>query len=148
MRRREFLAGLSGCIILGCVVVALAALPPGAIDQMRVDADEAIIIEVTSVTTEKRSPQEEIVKAEARVLAVERSKNKLVKGDTIRIEYPRAIDNRPGPGWPDVLEKGAIVPAFLDKTSNADGKTYEAAAHGGSFTMTPEKMPSSPRKSD
>jgi hypothetical protein len=139
MSRRNVRVTCVVCLVFGCAIAAFAALPPGMIDEMRVQADEAIIIEVANVTTEKQSDGDELVKADAKVLGIERSKSKLEKGATIRIEYTRAIDNRPGPGWPAVIEKGAVVPAFLNKAFGKE--TFHAAAHGGSFTMTPEKTP-------
>ena len=53
MNRRNVRVASVLCIVLGCAIAAFAALPPSAMDQLRITAEEAIIIEVTRVTTAK-----------------------------------------------------------------------------------------------
>jgi len=145
MKRRNVRVACVLCIVLGCTIAAFAALPLSALDMLRITAEEAVIIEVTRVTTDKPDRDRERVRVRAKVLATERSKAKLARGDEIDIEYERFLVPRTGPGFPAVLAEGAIVPAFLDRMR--DGKTFEPAAHGESFVMTPAD-PVPPRKSE
>jgi hypothetical protein len=145
MKHRNVRVACVLCLVLGCTIAAFAALPPSALDQLRITAEEAIIIEVTRVTTDKPGPDRQRVRVRAKVLAAERSNAKLAKGDVIDIEYTRFLERIAGPGFPDVLAEDAIVPAFLDRMR--DGKTFEPAAHGHSFVMTPtDPQPPSPPK--
>lgn len=132
-------AGLTAAVLVVVAVEGRAELPPGSYDKLRVDAAEALVIRVTEV--QKRDVGNDIVvTAKAEVLGVERSKAKLKPGDTIALTY--SFVNRDkvkafaGASPPPVLTKGAVVPAFLN--SNEGGKDYGPAAHGNSFTMTPE----------
>lgn len=133
-------AGLAAAVL---VVVAVeegrAELPPGSYDKLRVDAAEALVIRLTEVQ-QRDVGNEVVVTAKAEVLGVERSKAKLKPGDTIALKYSFVNRDRvkafAGASPPPVPAKGAVVPAFLNP--NEGGKDYGPAAHGSSFTMTPE----------
>jgi hypothetical protein len=116
-----------------------AELPPGSYDKLRSEAQDAIIIEVESVTAkELKSGWTEVI-LKARVLAVERSKSALKRGSMITIRYQSRDPNKVkfvGPRPVPILEKGEIYPAFLN--GNEGMRVFEPAAFGLSFVMTPE----------
>lgn len=124
---------LAVLVVLFTASWACAELPPGSYNKLRADADEAIIIHVTDVKIALMGGDQSVT-VEAKVLAVERSKNGLKKGDTITIVY--TILGKPvvGPLPVPLLEKGEDYPAFLNKK----GQIYEPAAYGWSFKMTLE----------
>lgn len=110
---------------------AHAELPAAAYDSLRKEANEALIIEVTNVQT-NNDGSTTLVRLQANILHVERSRTGLKKGEVVTIEYahtPGRIGPRPVP----VLEKG-VYPAFLHR---GNGSSLNPAAHGLSFTMTP-----------
>lgn len=117
---------------------ARAELPPGSYDKLRAEAPEALVIEVSSVEKQEIEPGKIAVTVEASVLAVERSKDGVKKGDKITIKYTHidttVIKNWAGPRPIPILAKGGVYPAFLKK----DGKVFTPVAHGESFRMTPE----------
>jgi hypothetical protein len=118
---------------------ARAALPPGSYDALRIKASEVLIIEVKAVTTQDVDSARTAVRAEVEVLAVERTGDGLEIGDFMVIEYTTV--NPAAPGWvgprqAPVLTKGGIYPAFLQKAKT--GATFEPAAYGASFELTPE----------
>jgi hypothetical protein len=127
------------------VVVAASTVmgnpPPGFYNRWRRGADEALVIEVTSVKT-NGSDGSFLVDVRAKVLAVERSKSKLKPGSSIAIRHfyedPKVVRGT-GPGSPQLLKKGQICPAFLNKSS--DDNVYSAAASRETFCMTPEYVP-------
>lgn len=125
--------GLFLTLTLSLVAAASAELPPGSYDKLRKEAQEALIIEVTDVTTTLVAGGTNQVIVKAKVLAVERSTAGLKKGDSIRIQY-ETHPPMPGPKPIPLLKAEEILPAFL----NAKGRAYEPAAHGWSFVMTPE----------
>jgi len=62
---------------------AHAELPPGSYDNLRAKADEAVTMQVSSVTVNGRGTYKDI-SITAKVLGVERSKAGLKKGEGIR----------------------------------------------------------------
>ena len=118
---------------------ARAELPPGSYDALCKEAQDAIIIEVESVTAKKLKAGWTDVVLTARVVHVERSKAALKNGARITIRYesrdPTKV-NIPGPRPVPVLKKGETYPAFLN--GNEGTKVFEPAAFGESFIMTPE----------
>ncbi len=128
------------------VGAARAALPPGSYDALRIKASEVLIIEVKAVTTRDVDSARTAVRAEVEVLAVERSGGGLEIGAFLVIEY--AIVNPAEAGWAGprqapVLTKGGVYPAFLQRAKT--GATFEPAAHGASFELTPEDSARIPR---
>ncbi len=128
--------------ILGLTLIlapfARAELPPGSYDALRLNAEEAVIIEVEAVKTKDGKVGQTEVIVEARVVAVERSKTHLKKGGKITIRY-ESIDKSKTPGSVGprqipILKKGDFYPAFL----NEKEKVFGPAAYGESFVMTPE----------
>lgn len=126
--------------VLGTIVFAdfaRAELPPEVYNNMRADAPEALIIQVTDV---KQMPQAGgiVVEIKARVLSVEKSGANVNVGDTITIRYTRMatgigfVGPRPIP----ILKKEQVYPAFLSKQENH----FTPAARGGSFVMVPPKL--------
>ena len=103
------------------------------------DAQDAIIIEVESVTaTELKAGWNDVV-LKARVIAVERSKSALKRGSVITIRYESRDPTKvriSGPRPVPILKKGVIYPAFLN--GNEGMRVFEPAAFGLSFVMTPE----------
>ena len=131
-----------GIVALTLVLVpyARAELPPGSYDELRIKAQEALIIEVESVTTKEIKEGFAEVILEARIVAVERSKSRLKKGSKIMIRY-ESLDTvkvpvHPGPRPIPILKKGEFYPAFLDEKKGT--REFEPAAAGESFHMTPD----------
>src|SRR4051794_1516902 len=81
---------------------ARAELPPGSYDQLRIGAEEALILEVESVNTKDLRDYRMEVVLTARVLKVERSKAGLKKGGKVTIRYDR-LDTTKGPPQPGPL---------------------------------------------
>lgn len=110
-----------------------AELPPGSYNKLRAEAEEAVIIQVKGVQIALMGGDKSVT-VEGKVLAVERSKNGVKKGDTVIITY--TILDKPvvGPLPVPLLEKDDVYPAFLNKND----KNYEPAAYGWSFKMTPQ----------
>jgi hypothetical protein len=129
------------CLVLAALVglatVGRAELPPGSYDKLKVDADSAATILVNSVKTAQANDGKNVT-IEAKVLGVERSKSGLKKGEFITITYFVRDPGKPfaGPRPIPLLEKDTVYPAFLVPGSNQ--RTFEPAAHGESFKMTPE----------
>ena len=116
-----------------------AELPPGSYDRLRREAQDAIIIEVESVTARELKAGWTDVTMTARVVYVERSKAVLKNGARITIRYESRDPNKvnfPGPRPIPILKKGETYPAFLN--GNEGTKVFEPAAFGESFVMTPE----------
>ena len=136
-----------GRISIAVLAVAIAAaggaraeLPPGSYDELRVKADEAVILEVESVKAADLGRGRLEVTVAARVLAVERSKAGLKPGRRIatRYESPAAsnVYKRQGPRPVPILKEHATCPAFLN--ARPGKPEWEPAALGESFAMTPE----------
>lgn len=117
---------------------ARAELPPGSYNALRVEAEEALIVEIETVSSKEGQNGRLDVVLTAKVIGVERTKTSLKKGGKITIRY-RTLDpakKQPftGPRQLPVLKKGEVYPAFL----NAKDGAFEPAAYGESFLMTPE----------
>jgi hypothetical protein len=118
---------------------AWAELPPGSYDKLRAEAEDAIIIEVSSVTAKAINAGWTEVVVTAKVLSIERSARALKKGATVTIRYESRDPAKvkiPGPRPIPVLKPGEICPAFLNR--NVGRGDFEPAAYGLSFVMTPE----------
>jgi hypothetical protein len=116
-----------------------AEAPPEVYDEIRRKAQEALLIEVESVSTKTLKEGVTQVEVTARVVAVERTKAALEKGGKVTIRYETRDYSKgpvpPGPSQVPILKKGDFYPAFLNKE---EGKTdFAPAADGMSFTMTP-----------
>lgn len=141
------LFGLTACLWVGSIgsgsgpgigARVRAELPPGSYDNLRLNAPEALVIEVMNVGRKLSTQNGTAVIVQAKVLTVERSKTGLKKGDLISIHYTRMEQSGVvGPRQVPLLEKGGIYPAFLQKGTK--GKIYAPAAYGDSFKMTPEE---------
>ncbi len=136
-------AAFSLAILAGTIGLALtkarAELPPGSYDKLRMEAQDVIIIEVTSVRAKELEAGWTDVVITARVLSVERSKAALQRGEIITIKYQSRDPKKvriPGPRPLPVLKMGVIYPAFLN--GNEGNRLFEPAAFGLSFVMTPE----------
>lgn len=116
-----------------------AELPPGAYDLLRKQAAEAVIIQVVDVKTVKEGGGATKVTALCKVLQVERSATGLMVGKELSLSYdiPSKEGGYAGPRIAPIVEKGSVHPAFLQKQEGA--AAYDLAAHGESFTMTPEE---------
>jgi len=124
----------AGVLCVAAIVhVAHAEPPPGTYDRLRVEAEDAVTFQVTSVKEAAGEKAKEVT-VEAKVLGVERSKAGLKKGDAVTITYSVPTILRPGPTPVPVLDRDGVYPAFLNKR----GKTFAPAAAGSSFRMTPE----------
>lgn len=110
---------------------ALAELPPGAYQQLRSNAPEALKIKTLKVRTQVLKPNTLKVEVQAKVLSVVRSASKLKPGSMIRIVYEidKQAPQRVGPRAVPVLKEGLFYAAFLAQ----DGKLYRPAAYGDSF---------------
>ena len=124
---------LSLLTVLSLVPFCQAALPPGSYDTLRIKAEEAIIIQVTSVRVTPAGGHKDVT-VNAKVVGLERTKNGLKRGDAITIKYMITDTPIPGPEPIPVIEKDIIYPACLNKS----GTDYAPAAFGWSFRMTPE----------
>ena len=91
-----------------------AELPPSAYNKLRIDAEEAVTIEVTGVQIALMGGDKNVT-VEAKVLGVERSKNGLKKGDSVTFRYDIPAKPPIGPAPPPLLEKVSVYPAFLNK---------------------------------
>ncbi|HQR07635.1 MAG TPA: hypothetical protein PLN21_12480 [Gemmatales bacterium] len=125
------LIALCCCFILPAI--AWAELPPGTYDQLRREAEEALVIQITSVRVERDGDYKNVT-LEARVLRVGRSKSGLAKDDNITIKYEVSMVPFPGPRPVSILNRNQTYPAFL----KSNGNTYEPAAYGMSFNSRPE----------
>lgn len=119
---------LALCCGLLLPAFASAELPPGSYDQLRREAEEAVVIQVTSVRVERNGDYKQVTLG-ARVLRVGRSQSGLAQGDTITIKYEVSMVPFPGPRPVPILNKGQTYPAFL----RSRGNSYEPAAYGMSF---------------
>ncbi len=137
MLKPLFLTLLVIVIAMAIVTTSFAELPPGSYDKMRVDADSAVTILVTSLKATDAHDGKEVV-FEAKVLGVERSKSGIKKGDSIKVGYFARDPGKPiaGPRPIPILERDSVHPAFLER--DAHPGVYKPAAHGESFKMTPE----------
>jgi hypothetical protein len=139
--RSRFLGavGLWGLLAIGQMAflpdVLRAELPPTAYNSLRTKAEEALILTVSQVQTAQLAADKTGVTLTAKVLAKERSKAGLAIGDTITITYEIITANRPSPRRLKVLQQGQTYPAFLNRAE--DGKRFQPAAYGLSFTMSP-----------
>jgi hypothetical protein len=83
--------------------VGHAELPPGSYDKLRMEAPDAVTIQVAGVK-EATVGGEKQVTVEAKVLGVERSKSGLKVGDAVTIRYGIPLISLPGPRpipfWP------------------------------------------------
>ena len=123
---------------LACLLIVSAGraeLPPGSYDTLRLEAPEALLIEVEAVKRAVKGNATEVV-AIARVLYVERTKVGLRPGATVEIRYIHANGPVAGPRPVPLLVEKTFIPAFLKKGA---GKDFEPAAYGMSFVMTPER---------
>lgn len=120
---------------LSFVPASRAELPPGSYDTLRLEAPEALLIEVLAVKRAVKGNATEVV-AVGRVLHVERTKVGLRTGATVEIRYIHTNAPMAGPRPVPLLVEKTIIPAFLKKV---DGKDFEPAAYGMSFVMTPER---------
>jgi len=125
------LIALCCCFVLPAL--AYAELPPGTYDQLRREAEEAVMIQVTSVRVERNADYKNVTLG-ARVLRVGRSKSGLAKDDNITIKYEVSMVPFPGPRPVPILNKNQTYPAFL----RSNGGLYEPAAYGMSFNSKPE----------
>jgi hypothetical protein len=132
---RNWLTLLAFAALLFISTRVQAELPPGSYDTLRVEAPEALLIEVLGVKKAAKGNATEVV-AMARVLHVERTKAGLRPGAMVEIRYIHLNTPIPGPRPVPLLAEKAIVPAFLKK---GEGKDFEPAAYGMSFVMTPER---------
>lgn len=117
-----------------------AELGPGSYDQLRFSAEEALIIRVVTVNTAPVSNRPFTrVSVKAKVVAVQRSKQGIKPDTEILIQYESLNPNTPwtGPRRIEILQQGRYYPAFLNIAN--DRKSYESAAYGESFNMTPER---------
>ncbi len=125
-------------ILAGLISTAHAELPPVYYDEARLKAQEAILIEVESVTTKEKEDGSVDVEVKAKVVAVERSKATLKKGAKIVIRYNNRDKLKEpvleGPSAP-VLTKGDFYPAFLKKVEGKE--EFAPVALHMSFEMTP-----------
>jgi len=122
------------CCLIG-FTSSNAELPPGTYDQLRIDADEALVLQVTSVKI-VTSENYKNVTVQAKVLRVARSKSGLTKGDTVTLKYEVSTIPFPGPRPIPILQKNVIYPAFLKKR----GGNFEPAAYGESFNSRSERV--------
>jgi hypothetical protein len=144
MSRKYTLLSCFGVAVLATPLVTLAMLParaalrPEIYDELRIGAQEVLVIEVVSVKQKSVSNDQIEISVEAKILNVERSKAGLRKGEQITISYkirnPK-LPSIPGAGDPQILEQGSVYPAFLNRA--AGSKIYEPTAHKSSFMMTP-----------
>ena len=125
-------------LLLG-IPPARAEIPGDAYNKLRIEAAEALMIEVSSVKENKGDKGASDVTVEAKVLAAERTKSGLKKGDVVVIRYVnidlKAAPDFAGPSQTPVLKQGEVYPAFLNRQK--DQTTFEPAAYGESFKMTP-----------
>lgn len=131
------LAGTLGLVATG----AHAELPPGSYDELRMEAEEALIIEVISGITRTLGAGEMEVVLKIKVLTAQRSKAGLKKDSQVTIRYVSFDQSKsstfvPGAAPIPVLKKGRVYPAFLNRAKNR--RDFEPAAYGWSFLMTPE----------
>jgi hypothetical protein len=124
-------------VSLICGMTAVLELPPGSFDKLKIGAEEALVIQITSVKTTPAATGKDVT-LEAKVLGIERSKSGQKKDDVITIQYFAQDPNVPipGPRIIPVLAKDEVYPGFLNKKRSA--KVFEPAAYGESFHMTPE----------
>lgn len=77
-------AALALVLAFWATPVAKAELSPGSYDKLRIDAEEALVIEVASVAQKKTAKGGYDVTVKAKVLKAERSKAGLKKGTASR----------------------------------------------------------------
>jgi hypothetical protein len=124
--------------VLAFAPSARAEIPPGSYDKLRISAEEALVINVTTVNSRPASNREfTLVSVKARVVAVERSKQGLKSGTEISIQYESRHPNSKMAGARriEILRVGEYYPAFLNISD--DRQNYSPAAYGESFKMTP-----------
>jgi hypothetical protein len=138
LHRGALLPFLLGMMIVPPILMAdnptaLAELPPGAYQQLRSNAPEALKIKVLKVHTQGLKPNTLKVEVQAKVLSVVRSASKLKPGSMIRIVYEvdKQVPQRVGPRAVPVLKAGLLYAAFLAQ----DDKIYTPAAYGDSFDL-------------
>ena len=123
-------------LLLLAATASLGELPPYVYQEQQDKADEAIVIQVRSVTsieTELPNETESAVTVVARVEKVERTKAGLKAGDAIDIHYTRHERKQPtaGPSELPILSKDQTYHAFLNQAGKNQG--YVPAAGGHSF---------------
>jgi hypothetical protein len=115
-----------------------AEIPPGSYDKLRISAQEALIIKVVTVNKKLTSNREfTLVSITARVIAVQRSQKGIKPDSEISVQYESRNPNSKmaGPRRIAILKESEYYPAFLNISD--DQKTYNPAAYGESFKMTP-----------
>ncbi|MEJ2069520.1 MAG: hypothetical protein P8X58_03795 [Syntrophobacterales bacterium] len=120
---------------LAFMTTALAALPPGAIEKLKADAQEELKIKILDVEKTGKDPQLKVTFT-AEVLEVKRSATGLKPGEKITIRSYHWTKAFAGPPNPPILAKGWIGLAYLNKAkgkAHGSGKTYSLAAYGDSF---------------
>ena len=122
--------------ILGGLATARADVSPEVYFKWRAEAQEAVIIEVESVSAKAMMGGVREVEVTARVVAAQRSKSGLKKGGKVVIRYENQDEVKEPPlgsSWAPMLKKGEFYPAFLNK---AGAKAhFEPAAGGMSFEL-------------
>jgi hypothetical protein len=113
-----------------------AEISPAGYNQLRADAKEVLIIEVTKwQTTAVNGPN--TVTVTAKVLYAEKSDSNLKAGAVITIEYITPAPGVIGPKPPDPLKASDVRVVYLNKGA----KNYEIVAHGNSFKAEIFPMP-------
>jgi hypothetical protein len=131
-------------ILLTIATVVLAELPPDVYKDLQRKAPEVLYIQVSSVRVHRTFAKpagcgffdfEVIreVKAEARVLRVVRSENRVHPGDVINVEYSSIsrCSGWDGPRSIPMLASGDRVYAFLARRGHT--ASFEPAARGATF---------------
>lgn len=124
---------LALCLCLITMPAVHAELPPGSYDKLRREADEAVILHITSVSIRANGTYKEVT-IQAQIVRVGRSLSGLERGDTITVKYEVSTVPFPGPRPVPILRKNEVYPAFLNKSGNS----YVPAAFGESFNSKPE----------
>ena len=99
----------------------------------RREADEAVILHITSVSIRANGTYKEVT-IQAQIVRVGRSLSGLERGDAITVKYEVSTVPFPGPRPVPILRKNEVYPAFLNKSGNS----YVPAAFGESFNSKPE----------
>lgn len=130
------LAAIFAVLSCFCAVQhARAELPPSAYAQMKANASDVVEIEVTRVAFNRREREglrDISVYADAKIIALTRSKSRLKIGDMISLRYITFEIIRPGwagPGPIKTVQRGKRYRAWLKKS----GSYFYAAAKGQSL---------------
>jgi len=126
-------------ILISLFGIAIAALPPGAYDELKSQASEYIKVEILKTEAEG---SDTICRIEvtylAKVIEIFRSKRGLQINDEIiirsydREETPVCTDGWAGPQVPRLLNEGWLGNAYLNLSDVANGE-FDIAANGQSF---------------